>query len=153
MCYSHCFSLPRLLPPLYSSSSELLELHSFSLPRCWQLFATCNDYVYCLLYLCFFLGGGEWGWLAAAFVHIVCSLSPGSGSIVQAGVQATKQTQRPRSRCQQVVSYAPAGTDGQADGHAGRQRGRRTGRQRGRQLVEQTLPLPYVPQRSAASCA
>lgn len=136
-----------LLPPWYSSSSELLELHSFSLPRCWQLFATCNDYVYCLLYLCFFLGGG--GWLAAAFVHIVCSLSPGSGSIVQAGVQATKQTQRPRSHCQQVVSYAPAGTDGQADGQAGR----RTGRQRGRQLVEQTLPLLYVPQRSAASCA
>lgn len=63
------------------------------------------------------------------------------------GVQATKQTQRPRSHCQQVVSYAPAGTDEQADGHGDSQ----AGRQRGRQLVEQTLPLPYVPQRSAAS--
>lgn len=43
-----------------------------------------------------------------SYVHCLPSEFNSSG-----GVQATKQTQRPRRHCQQVVSYAPAGTDGQ----------------------------------------
>lgn len=146
VCYSHCFP-----PPLwYGSSSELLELHSFTA----KVLAIVS-YVQrlCLLLTLFVLLVGEGkrgvGLVGSCFRSYSMFIVSRVGFNSSSGVQATKHSDPEAIANKWLVTLRQARTSRQTD----RQADGRTGRQRGRQLVEQTLPLPYVPQRSAASCA